>query len=227
MTVWGPLQTALFQDRSLPVIRLRDGKGPSPAPTTASSAPAHPESADAPPPPPGGRRRRRCSARPRTTPRSRQPEDLVPHLSTYVGLADHSEQSWRPRCARRAGARPGCRRLPHLPHPCRLVRRTPGGARAGRRAVRGGRRPGARTVARHRARPGTGGRDRAAARPPGPARARDLRADHLDRDRPGRAGSARLQLLDIATASKRRPPASPPAQHPDEDGRPQALIVAP
>ena len=55
MTVWDPVsKQPYFKTAACRVIRLRDGKGPSPAPTTASSAPAHPESAGAPPPPPGG-----------------------------------------------------------------------------------------------------------------------------------------------------------------------------
>ena len=120
MTVWDPVsKQPYFKTAACRVTKVRDGDGPAPAPTTAArrppaGVPATPRRA---PPPPGGRRPPPESSRhAHLPPRPEQRELLMPHLSTYVGLADHSEQtladSFRA-VARRA--RPRRRRLPHLP----------------------------------------------------------------------------------------------------------------
>ena len=62
MTVWDPVsKQPYFKTAACRVIRLRDGNGPSPAPTTAASAPAHPRWGQPRTPPPPGRATSQCA----------------------------------------------------------------------------------------------------------------------------------------------------------------------
>ena len=99
----GPgLQAALLQDAPpAGSPRSRAGDGRRPAPTTAASAPAAPRAATrrrtraptADPTEAGPQRPHACSTATPTYSLDPPRGGLMPHLSTYVGLADHSEKT--------------------------------------------------------------------------------------------------------------------------------------
>ena len=98
MTVWDPVsKQPSFKTAACRVTRLRAGDGPAPAPTNTASAPV-PSTGDT-----QAARRRPAVVLPTSsqvlteTPRyALDPTpggQLMPHLATYVALADHSEQT--------------------------------------------------------------------------------------------------------------------------------------
>ena len=208
MTVWDPVsKQPLLQDRRLPGRPGRaPATGPAPAPTTTASAPAAPPPTDRAVATGGGADDRPADRAPRYAldppgGRDAAPRDLRRPRRTTASRRWPTRSGTVGRRARRRG-----RRLPHLPDAGRLSDDHRRRARPGRRALRRGsddvdepERLHADGLAEAR-----DGRGRAAARPAGPARARHPRADHLDRDRPGRAGAARPRAARGRHAGQRR-----------------------
>ena len=196
MTVWDPVsKQPYFKTAACRVTKVGTGDGPSPAPTTAASAPADDGRASD--------RGRPAHGQPACSPGVPKTPRYAPSTARATGgpdaapldlraLADHSEQTLAD--SLRAVARATRRRLtcttPATAWPdgatstVRRCGRVAGVRRAGRRIA------GTRTSALGGLEQYPGGRDRAPARPAGPAPPRQLGAQHLDPDRPGRPGTA-------------------------------------
>ena len=203
MTVWDPVsKQPYFKTAACRVTKVRDGDGPSPAPTTTASAPALPaddgESQPAhetPPPPPGPPSTSHVLEHvPHLRPRPEPEEVLMPHLSTYVGLADHSEKTLAD--SFRAVAEGHAREVDVF-HTCHLLAQMSDHHREALAPVvhRYGEDDLDRTraTARLRGGPGPRRRHRAPARPPGPPSPRHPRPDDVDRHRPRRPRTPRLR----------------------------------